>query len=178
MWHEKTTEVQNSGIKNDQVSVSISVVCLRKYSETPVIWPTEKNGGQSLKTWIIIPKRVVLWYLGQYNWNLQFFYSWRNTKNDISHSPNKIYTLKPRQNSRYSACVFLNENGCNLIKISLEFMSKGRINNNQALFQIVPWHRSYYLSLLFYKRICMRHPSQPVNPNDLTLILNRVLVTL
>ena len=30
-------------------------------------------------------------------------------------------------------CIFMNEKFCNLIKISLKFVPKGPINNNQAL---------------------------------------------
>ena len=38
-------------------------------------------------------------------------------------------------------CIFLNENVCILIKISLKFVPKGPINNIPALVQIMAWHR-------------------------------------
>ena len=38
--------------------------------------------------------------------------------------------------------IFLNENVRILIKISLKFFTKGPINNNPALVQIMAWHRS------------------------------------
>ena len=62
---------------------------------------------------------------------------------------NKIFinTLRPRQNIRRFAddtfkCMFLNENVRISIKISLKFVSKGPINNNPALVQIMAWRRS------------------------------------
>ena len=36
-------------------------------------------------------------------------------------------------------CIFVNEKFCSLIKISLKFVPKGPINNNQALVQIMAW---------------------------------------
>ena len=55
-------------------------------------------------------------------------------------------TLRPRQNSRHFPddifkCVFLNENVWISIEISLKFVSKGQINNNPALVQIMAWRR-------------------------------------
>ena len=57
-----------------------------------------------------------------------------------------LNTLRPRQNGRHFAddmfeCIFLNENVCILIEISLKFVPKGSINNNPALFQIMAWRR-------------------------------------
>ena len=54
----------------------------------------------------------------------------------------KVNTLRPRQDGRHFAddmfkCIFLNENVWILIEISLKFVSKGSINNNPALFQIM-----------------------------------------
>ena len=56
-------------------------------------------------------------------------------------------TLRPRQHGRYFADdyfkrIFLNENIGMSIKISLEFVHKGPINNNPALVQIMAWRRS------------------------------------
>ena len=55
-------------------------------------------------------------------------------------------TLRPRQNGRRFADdifkrIFLNENVSILIKISLNFIPKGPINNIPALVQIMAWHR-------------------------------------
>ena len=57
-----------------------------------------------------------------------------------------INILRPRQNGRHLSddtfrCIFLNENVWILIKISLKFVPKGRINNIPALVQIMAWHR-------------------------------------
>ena len=55
-------------------------------------------------------------------------------------------TLRPRQNGCHFAddifkCIFLNENIWIPIEISLKFVSKGSINNDPALFQIMAWCR-------------------------------------
>ena len=59
----------------------------------------------------------------------------------------KLNTLRPRQNGRRFADdtfkrIFLNENIRISIKISLKFVSKGQINNNPSLVQIMAWRRS------------------------------------
>ena len=53
-----------------------------------------------------------------------------------------VNTLRPWQNGRHFAdnifkCIFLNENAWNLLKISLKFVPKVRINNIPALVQIM-----------------------------------------
>ena len=55
-------------------------------------------------------------------------------------------TLRPRQNGRrypedIFKCIFLNENICILINISLKFVPKGQINNIPSLVQIMAWRR-------------------------------------
>ena len=57
-----------------------------------------------------------------------------------------INTLRPRQNGRHFAddifkCIFLDENVWIPIKISLEFVPKGPINNIPSLVQIMAWRR-------------------------------------
>ena len=57
-----------------------------------------------------------------------------------------VNTLRPRQNGRHFAddifkCIFLNENAWILLKISLKFVPKVRINNIPALIQIMAWRR-------------------------------------
>ena len=59
---------------------------------------------------------------------------------------NAISTLIPRQNGRRFAdddfkYIFLNENVCISLKISLKFFPKFRINSILALVQIMPWRR-------------------------------------
>ena len=54
-------------------------------------------------------------------------------------------TLMLRQNGLHFAdeifiCIFLNENCCVMIKISLKFIPNGPIDNNPALVQIMGWH--------------------------------------
>ena len=57
-----------------------------------------------------------------------------------------VNTLRPRQHDRHFADyfkrIFLNENIWMSIKISLEFVYNGPINNNPALVQIMAWRRS------------------------------------
>ena len=57
-----------------------------------------------------------------------------------------INTLRPRQNGRHSPdnickCIFLNENVWISIKISLNFVPRGPINNIPTLVQIMAWRR-------------------------------------
>ena len=61
-------------------------------------------------------------------------------------SANLINTLRPRQNGRHFPddifkCIFLNENVWISIKISLNFVPRGPINNIPALVQIMAWRR-------------------------------------
>ena len=58
----------------------------------------------------------------------------------------RLNTLRPRQNGRHFSddtfkCIFFNENVWILIKISLKFVPKGRINNIPALVQIMASRR-------------------------------------
>ena len=58
-----------------------------------------------------------------------------------------INILRLKQNGRRFAddvfkCIFLNENVCILIKISLKFVPDGPINNIPALVQVMDWRRS------------------------------------
>ena len=57
-----------------------------------------------------------------------------------------VNTWRPRQNGRHFAdgifkCIFLNENVWILIKISMNFVPEGPINNIPALVQIMAWCR-------------------------------------
>ena len=57
-----------------------------------------------------------------------------------------INTLRPRQNGRHFAddifkCIFVNENVWISIKISLNFVPNGPINNIPALVEIMAWRR-------------------------------------
>ena len=57
-----------------------------------------------------------------------------------------VNTLRPKQNGRHFAddifkYIFLNENVWILIKISLNFVPKGSINNIPSLVQIMAWRR-------------------------------------
>ena len=54
--------------------------------------------------------------------------------------------LRPRKNGHHFSddifkCIFLNENVWILIKISLQFVPKGPVNNIPALVQIMAWHQ-------------------------------------
>ena len=90
-------------------------------------------------------------------------------KSSISDHRLQINTLRSRQNGRRFADdtfkrIFLNENVRISIKISLQFVPKGPINNNPALVQIMAWRRSgdkplskpMMLSLLTH--ICVTRP--------------------
>ena len=58
-----------------------------------------------------------------------------------------VNSLRPRQNGRRFADdtfkrIFLNENVRISIKISMKFVTKGPMNNNPSLVQIMAWRRS------------------------------------
>ena len=62
------------------------------------------------------------------------------------HCTGLTYYMRPRQKYRHFAddifkCIFLNENICIPIKISLKFVPGGPIGNIQALVQIMAWRR-------------------------------------
>ena len=64
----------------------------------------------------------------------------------LASEPEKINTLRPRQNGRHFAddtvkYIFLNENVVISANISLKFVPKGPINNTHALVQIMAWRR-------------------------------------
>ena len=82
---------------------------------------------------------------------------------------NIFNTLRPRQNGPRFADdtfkrIFLNENVRISSKISLKFVSKGPINNNPALVQIMAWRRSGNKPLLeammvsLLTHICVTRP--------------------
>ena len=89
-----------------------------------------------------------------------------------------LNTLRPRQNGRHFTddilkCIFLNENISILIKISLNFVPKGRINNIPSLVQIMAWCwqvTNHYLNQwwLVYWRIYAL-----LGLNELTLLVLR-----
>ena len=60
--------------------------------------------------------------------------------------PTEINSSPPEQNGRHFTndilrCIFVNENFCILLEISLKFVPKVSIDNNPALVQIMAWHR-------------------------------------
>ena len=80
-----------------------------------------------------------------------------------------VNTLRPRQNGRHFADdtfkrIFVNENVRILIEISLKFVSKGPINNNPSLVQIMAWRRpgdkplSEPMMVCLLTHICVTRP--------------------
>ena len=80
-----------------------------------------------------------------------------------------LSTLRPRQNGRHIAddifkCIFVNENVCIPIKISLKFVPKGPINNIPALVQIIACRRpgdkplSELMMVSLLTHICVTRP--------------------
>ena len=80
-----------------------------------------------------------------------------------------LNTLRPRPHDQHFAdgsfkCASLNENIWLLIKFSLNFVPKGRINNIPALVQIMPWIRPGYKPLSnpiifgFPTHVCVTRP--------------------
>ena len=93
-----------------------------------------------------------------------------------NHQPHDclLNTLRPRQHDRHFADdyfkrIFLNENIGMSIKISLEFVHKGPINNNPALVQIMAWSRSGDKPLSEPVMVCLRTHICVTRPNELTV---------
>ena len=81
----------------------------------------------------------------------------------------RLNTLRPRRNRRHFSddifkCILLNENVLISIKISLEFIPKGPINNIPALVQIMAWRRpgdkslSEPMMIISLTHICVTQP--------------------
>ena len=87
----------------------------------------------------------------------------------------RFNTLRPRPNERHLAddifkCIFLNENVCIPIQISLKFVPKSPNNNIQTLVQIMAWRRpgdkplsepmmvSLLTHICIYTHICVTRP--------------------
>ena len=94
-----------------------------------------------------------------------------------------INTLRPRQNGRHFPddifkCIFLNKNVWIPIKISLQFVPKGPINNNPALVQIMAWRRpggkplSEPMTVSFLTHICVTRPQWVMEMFDCSIILS------
>ena len=65
--------------------------------------------------------------------------------NYVNPHPARFNTLWPRQNGCHFTYnifkrIFLNENCCVLMKISLKFVPQSPVNNSPALVQIMAWH--------------------------------------
>ena len=65
----------------------------------------------------------------------------------MTQCPDAFNTLRLRQNGRHFPddilkCIFMNENFCFFILVSLKFVPKGPINNIPALVLIMAWRRS------------------------------------
>ena len=80
-----------------------------------------------------------------------------------------VNTLRPRHNGRHFAdaifkCIFLNENICIPIKISLKLVPEGPINYIPALVQIMAWRRpgdkplSETMMVSLLTHICVTQP--------------------
>ena len=83
------------------------------------------------------------------SWYVFWYVSVHSAQNPflLSNSRSLINSMRPRQNDRHFPDdtfkrIFVNENVRISIKISLKFVSKGPINNNPALVQIMAWRRS------------------------------------
>ena len=90
-------------------------------------------------------------------------------------------TLRPRQNGRHFPddilkWIFMNENVWISIKISLQFVPKGQINNIPALLQMMAWRRpgdkplSEPMMVRLLTHICVARP-QWVNTNECSFML-------
>ena len=119
-----------------------------KYDQTK--WKTRNEPIQSHIYWISI---------GYIAYDMMYC-SWRLSV---------INTLRPRQNGRHFADdifkhIFLNENVCISIKMSLKFVLKGQISNIPALVQIMAWRQpgdkplSEPMMVSLLTQICVARP--------------------
>ena len=72
---------------------------------------------------------------------------WQEESHVGSESGLTINSSPAGQNGRYFAedifkCIFLNKNSWISNKISLQYVPKGPIDNNEALVQIMAWHQT------------------------------------
>ena len=86
-------------------------------------------------------KMILTWFQ---SWAHKLQVSGLKAASDMTDKNHKlINTLRPRQNGLHFLdifkCIFVNENVWISIKISLEFVPKGPINNIPALVQIIAW---------------------------------------
>ena len=92
------------------------------------------------EAWWSCGRPIIIWFQLKSNVWSDSCWLGRNLWNCI------INTLRPRQNGHHFPddifqCIFLNENVWIAIKISLNFVRKGPINNISALVQIMAWRR-------------------------------------
>ena len=75
---------------------------------------------------------------------------WGNKYGLLLHKAVKL--MNPEQNGRHPAngifrCIFLKENGCILIEISLKFVLQGPIDDMSPLVQVMAWCHQHNVTL-------------------------------
>ena len=82
---------------------------------------------------------IFLWFI--FHWNLFLMVQLTYMCHSVLMSYHIDVQIKwlPTCRRQHFKCIFLNENVCILIKISLKFVPKGPINNIPALVQIIVW---------------------------------------
>ena len=130
-----------------------------------------------LSAWLISlfgPPIIATLLLGAIAW-LQSSQSIISPSTQLIHIYSHVNTLRPRQNGRHFAddilkCIFLNENVWIPIKIAMEFVPKGSINNIPVLVQIMAWRRpgdkplSEPMMLSLTRHICVTWPQWVPQP--------------
>ena len=102
-----------------------------------------------------------------------------------------VNILRSRQNGRHFAddifkYIFLNENACISLKISLKFVPRGPINNIPSLVQIMAWRRpgdkplSEPMMIILLTHICVTRPqwvnSRKRSPEDGSFLGTKVQI--
>ena len=93
---------------------------------------------------------AIFWYREANGYPFYEWYFWDNVGNYswvISNVRVVVNSSPPGQNGCHFAadtfkCIFMNENPCILIQISLKFVPKGPIDNIPALVQVMAWRRT------------------------------------
>ena len=91
---------------------------------------------------------LYIWHIKRLSWQKGFHnsISWLLVSYNVTNSLTSINWFPPGHNGPRSAddrfrCIFVNENICILIKISLKFLRKGSIDNKPALVEIMAWRQ-------------------------------------
>ena len=141
----------------------------RSYGDCDAIWRSGSTLVQVIDCCLTAPIHCLNrnWIIKLSTWNAHEGNHYKTKA--MSSRGHWVNTLRPKQNGRYYAddifkWIFLNENDWISLKISLQFVPKGPINNIPALVQTMAWRRpgdkplSEPMMLSLPTHICVTRP--------------------